>query len=472
MYLLFGTVAGFAANAVASTQIYNLGTLGGATSKAFAVNAAGQVTGDSDISSATHAFLVDVLSSPGDSMVDLGSLGVSSYGLDINALGQIVGFTDTPVGNATRAYLYTGTPGVDGVMTDLGTLGGRNSYAYSLNNAGQVVGTSNTAVSGTSHAFLYNVAPGNGGTMLSLGTLGGNSSTAYAINDNGQIAGDSSTSTNAIRAFLYNGTPENGGTMFDLGVLGTPTNPFAPRASYARDINSAGTVVGSSSTTVGSQHAFIYTGAPGNGGVMRDLGTLGSAGLESQAYGINSAGQIVGYSMTNLDDHAFLYLGVPGMGGRMIDLETWLNTANPIAGAAWLLESASDISDTGLIVGSGRFKDAAGQSYRRAFLLDAISLTGIPGDADRDRDVDFDDLLILAQSYGTASGSVWNDGDFDSDGGVEFDDLLLLAQNYGVGTSTASIETDWLVARSMVPEPSAATLLLTSALQLRRRRFC
>jgi hypothetical protein len=54
------------------------------------------------------------------------------------------------------------------------------------------------------------------------------------------------------------------------------------------------------------------------------------------------------------------------------------------------------------------------------------------GDTDLDRDVDFDDLLRLAQNYGQTA-KFWYQGTFDYDatGSVNFDDLLRLAQNYG-----------------------------------------
>ena len=87
-----------------------------------------------------------------------------------------------------------------------------------------------------------------------------------------------------------------GGTMIDLGTLPGGTT------SEASGINTKGQIVGWSYTTSGYQHAFLYSG-----GKMIDLGTL-PGGLYSFATGINDNGQIVGYSDTESgEEHAFLY---------------------------------------------------------------------------------------------------------------------------------------------------------------------
>ena len=53
------------------------------------------------------------------------------------------------------------------------------------------------------------------------------------------------------------------------------------------------------------------------------------------------------------------------------------------------------------------------------------------GDANLDRTVDFNDLVVLAQNYNTTGGALWSQGDFTGDGNVDFSDLVKLAQNYG-----------------------------------------
>lgn len=62
-----------------------------------------------------------------------------------------------------------------------------------------------------------------------------------------------------------------------------------------------------------------------------------------------------------------------------------------------------------------------------------------PGDANGDGSVNFADLLILAQNYGSTNAVTWQSGDFDGDGTVGFDDLLVLAQSYGK-TAAASAD--------------------------------
>jgi hypothetical protein len=72
--------------------------------------------------------------------------------------------------------------------------------------------------------------------------------------------------------------------------------------------------------------------------------------------------------------------------------------------------------------------DTSGQSLTGATPL---SIHSLPGDVNRDRRVDFDDLLILAANYNT-SGKTYRQGNltYDAPGNVNFDDLLILASAY------------------------------------------
>jgi probable HAF family extracellular repeat protein len=116
----------------------------------------------------------------------------------------------------------------------------------------------------------------------------------------------------------------------DLGTLGgVESDPYG--------INSSGQVVGTSWTITGQRHAFLWTPSGG----MQDLGTLG--GLNSFAYGINDSGQVVGVSQISTGQgHAFLWT----QSGGMQDLVT--------SGVLNSSSSVSGINNSGQIFGRGQ----------------------------------------------------------------------------------------------------------------------
>ncbi|HEY7116328.1 MAG TPA: glycoside hydrolase family 76 protein [Tepidisphaeraceae bacterium] len=73
----------------------------------------------------------------------------------------------------------------------------------------------------------------------------------------------------------------------------------------------------------------------------------------------------------------------------------------------------------------------------------------LAGDANRDRTVDFNDLVLLAQNYNTMGGKTFGQGDFNGDGNVDFNDLVILAQRYNTTLPISS--------PAAAPVPSLAT---------------
>jgi probable HAF family extracellular repeat protein len=307
---------------------------GDSYSEAHSVNASGQSVGYAVFAYGDlvapdeqyHAF-----SALNGVLTDLGTLGGSTSEADaVNSNGQIVGNAFLPNDQAFHAFITQNSQ-----LVDLGTLGGTNSEAHAINTFGQVVGSSSLTGDQVEHAFID-----TNGVMTDLGTLGGSTSEATGINDSGQVVGNSwTTGDESQRAFI-----SQNGIMTDLGSLGGDW-------SEAHGINARGDVVGLSYTSTQKQHAYFY-----HDGWMQDLGTLGGNGWSSHADAINSYQQIVGSSWTWIDqnnerEHAFVT-----QFGTMVDLNGLIDSSS-----GWTLAEATGINDSGQIVGAGY--NATGQYH-------------------------------------------------------------------------------------------------------------
>jgi probable HAF family extracellular repeat protein len=253
-------------------------------------------------------------------LTDLGALpgGSSSNSNWINSRGWIAGISQNGVidpltgGPEIRAVLWRDTE-----IIDLGTLGGGNeSGAFGVNDGGQVAGAATNAVPdpfsfgglGTQlRAFLW-----KNGVMQDLGTLGGPDAFAQFINKRGQVAGFSYTSFTPasggvpqIDPFLW-----DNGRMIDLGNFGG-TN--AGTSGLIWGLNNRGQVIGYLNLP-GDQatHPFLW-----DHGKLTDLGTFG--GSFGQPNWINDAGDTVGFAFfaDNLTAHAALWTN-----GQIHDLGT------------------------------------------------------------------------------------------------------------------------------------------------------
>src|SRR6267154_4733207 len=256
-------------------------------------------------------------------LTDLGTLGGpnSSVTWNVkNTQGIIVGISQTadpePLGESWSSAFFYSTPNNVGYI-NLGFVweqtlnqmrglpnfpGGNNGFATGANNLRQAVGWAEndvhdpTCVSPQVLQFrpaMWSLGPPDQIQELPL-ISGDTSGAATAINDNGQIVGISGICDQAVgrhtakHAVLW----ENGGVT-DIGNLGAQwwNTPTA--------INQQGDVVGFAGDPAFVEgdilHAFIWTKRDGIQPLLALQGRVPEH-VDSEAYGINEAGQVVGVS--------------------------------------------------------------------------------------------------------------------------------------------------------------------------------
>jgi probable HAF family extracellular repeat protein len=325
--------------------LINLGLLpGGCFSLPNSINARGMIVASGDLP------VIDPLTGLPEihadffykgQVVDMGTLGGAvSLANMINNLGQATGFAENtnpdPFVSGFTA-IFGGFPGAtsfhafiwqNGVMTDLGTLGGPDSAGFPINDRGQIAGLSFTNDIPNPTTGIPTVDPflWTAGRMIDLGTLGGTIGSANALNNGGQVVGFSDLAGDLTNhAFLW-----QRGVLTDLGTLGGDN-------SSATWINEAGEVVGTADLADGTHHAFVWAN-----GRMTDLGTIDGDPC-SNGHDINSRGQAIG---TSTDCHGHILHAFLWENGSLIDI-------SPLPGSGFVHIEPAVISDTGVITANG-----------------------------------------------------------------------------------------------------------------------
>jgi probable HAF family extracellular repeat protein len=224
--------------------------------------------------------------------------GFQSAAASINNAGDVAGVYLPSLEIGPRAFRTVGTALEDLGVFDNRGIKGSASWGLAMNDVGQVTGYSYGSGWSFRMAFRYTTGAG----LQNLGTLGGSDSEGNAINASGQVAGTAVTGFTPLprfHAFRYT----DGAGMQDLAPHLLASNGLA--------MNNAGDVVGRAlfvpDVFSGSQdiyEAFLYTDAGGTVN-LNDLIAPSSGWILRMGTGINDAGQIVGVGEVNGQRRAF-----------------------------------------------------------------------------------------------------------------------------------------------------------------------
>jgi uncharacterized membrane protein len=320
----------------------DLGTIpGGNNSQTVGISANGLITGSSESN------VIDPYSGlpenvavlwADNKLIVLGPLphGTESTGLAVNSRGLVAGFSNNDIPDPfslagfttqTRAVLWH-----NGMLQDLGTLGGPDALVFGMTETGQVYGQSYTTSTPKPATGAPKLDPffWENGKMWDLGTLGGNVGVAYFANNSGQVTGDSNLAGDQTQhAFIW----DKRRGLKDLGILTGGT------FSIANWINESGEVVGA------GDDAVTVNGILWKNGAIVNLGVL-PGDCYSEALSINSRGQIIGHSSPDcvVDGNAVLWEN----GGAPVNLNTLVTPPSDVT-AVFPLE----INDRGEIAAHG-----------------------------------------------------------------------------------------------------------------------
>lgn len=329
-----------------------------------------------------------------------------------------------------------------------------------------------------------------------VGSLSGGGTLNLGIGTRFILGGDGQTQANFNGGGVFSGTIT--GSNINLDKRGSGTLELTGSSTFSGNVNIYGGTVlanngGAATSATGTAYVAVGAGAV-FGGDGRIQGTLDLAPGATLSPSNVATGTLLGTLSTGTLLHrpgSTIQIEISAGGGNdsidvsgdaFVDgdlvLSTIFNVPINNSTRRTLIHASGTVMDTfrnitGMLMSNGR---ALAVTYGPQ---DVYVTPATLGDATLDGNVNFDDLLLLAQHYGdTSSIKSWATGDFNGNGLSNFDDLLALAQNYAAAGLSLTEEhrlegpfaTDWAMARAMVPEPILSGVLVAGVLLRRSRR--
>ncbi|MFL5482524.1 MAG: hypothetical protein ACJ8AK_10075 [Gemmatimonadaceae bacterium] len=353
----------------------DLGTLGGSSSYAAAINSSGVVVGWSETKGGdTHAFRW----TPGAGMVDLGTLPGQQSSQAVAILDGTVGTDSQILGMSGRDAVVWSASGSISVLPVPLIPSASSTFPQGFNDRGEVVGFDSGGDLGQ-HAWIWSAHDGKS-DLTSAGQVTSNEGSASAITPDGVAlltarAPTCTRSAQCWRTYLWSrdsgfqplGVPNNNSEASVTGlalneagtVVGwldgsgvvvayrwTATTGFTilgnyPSATYAyaAGVNAGGNTVGAALEP--TSRSIVATLWPASGGILR---LTPEDPKPSVALAINSGGSVVGWASVSTGvNHAMVWVPSSQLTKQQLaDARLSSNVSSPIANHAELLSATDD----------------------------------------------------------------------------------------------------------------------------------
>ncbi len=363
---------------------------------AYGVSADGRVVvGEFRPSGYWHAFRWD-----NGVLLDLGTLGgLESVALDVSADGNIVvGFSGSASGGR-RAFRWE-----NGLMLDIV---GSGSLA-------EAVSADGSTVAGSFHTGSYwHAFRWRNGVTQDLGYIAWNLSWAHDVSTDGSVV----VGTSGGRAFRW----VEGQGMQDLGTL--PEFEGGYWLMSATAVSADGSVIVGAALHAHSGLRYILRWTVSQGIEIENLGIFGDdTGYNGGVNDVSADGRII-VGTADINGHLWAFRWTEGQGMENLN-QTY---AHLLTDGSQLLAAYAISPDGRYIAGKGY---NAGSGCFEAFLIDTW-LFGRLGDTNGDNRIDDIDLLNVLFAFGTAGTEPTRHEDINKDGIVDDADLIIVLFNFG-----------------------------------------
>ena len=388
--------------------------------------------------------------------IGVGTYNMQGGSLNLATYGMYMGYAESGTDGNTAGYTSSGEFNLSGGTV---TLSGNAPIVMGYNAASSTYDinfSGGTLTDGTSDTDLYvRYTSAVGATFKASGGGTRTVDLSGSLVNNGVVKADGTTlnmkSFTAVANTIDNGIAENNGwyavnsgklQLDDVAVAtgAQSVNWGEDAADTSIDLVNSVRAQFDNVTTAGDLAIELQANNLAPGTLAANWTTLGLWSIEGKnglAFDMVDGG--------NDASLAFRY-DAANVVGNESDLRVWKYDASA---SEWEIQHYTLDATNNIITATGII-----ESYDTGDFFAVMSEGWIPGDTDKDDDVDFVDYQTMEANFGTSSGMTWADGDFDGDGDVDFTDYQILESRYG----------------AHAPEPATMTVLALGGLALLRRR--